>query len=789
MKGETAIGRECAHCHQPINEVVYNEDQSKAYCCYGCSIVDQLLNEKQKISGPDAETLKKFSWLDAPKVRTAILDFEDNGYARVKLHLPAIHCSSCIYLLENLPQVEEAIQDVKVRFAQKQAMISFRSENYALSQLAALLHFIGYPADFHTSTKKSRKGNHRLLIQLGVAGFFFGNTMLLALPEYLDNSLAADPELQQFFRYLMLGFSLPVLGFSARDYFTNALKSLRAGALSIDLPIALGITVLFIRSAFEVLSGTGAGYFDSLNGLVFFLLAGKWYQQKTYRNFAFDRDLKSFLPLAAQRINGDTETPVSIDELEEGDEILVRQGEVLPTDAILLADSLQVDYSYLTGESIPVQKKRGELIYAGARIVGGACRFEVNKKADHSYLSTLWGSDSFKDVSHKNISRLTDKISQYFTPAIIAIAILAAVGWSFVDNAKAVTVFTAVLIVACPCALALAEPFASGSMMRAFGRFGFFLKNSEVLNRLAAVQHLVFDKTGTLTLQDNIRVNWVGDPLSFQDKLAAAALAKNAQHPLANPLLNYLKIEDFPRLTSDDFREATGEGVEASIEGKNFTLAKAAYLGLEKDDAQTTSVYFAKDGKVLGYFAFFQQTRKDTPEVLNNLSESYQVSLLSGDNPAEEKRFARLLGPSAKLKFNHSPHQKLAYLQGLQGSGQSVLMLGDGLNDAGALQQSNVGISLCEENVNFFPASDALLTAKSFGRLPRFLELSRYNQKVIYRAFAISFIYNLGGLSFAVAGVLSPLICAILMPVSSITVVIYTTLANQRKVRKAIKTS
>lgn len=779
MKDEISTSLECSHCHQPIIEAIEGENSAKVYCCYGCKVVDELLTEKKSIIEPGSTILKKYAYLDEPRIRTSLLNFEEDNFARASIHLPAIHCSSCIYLLESLPEVEEGILEVKVQFARKQADISFRSDKIRFSQVAALLDYIGYPPDFQTKLSTQKKKRNILLIQLGVAGFFFGNTMLLALPDYLDSSLAADADIQQFFRYLMMLFSLPVVIFSGRDYFINSIKSLRAGILSIDLPIALGITAIFLRSAFEVFSGIGPGYFDSLTGLIFFLLIGKWYQQKTYENFTFDRDLRSFLPLAANLISGDGhEKPVALDDLKEGDIILVRQGEVLPADARLLSDTSLVDYSYITGEAIPVEKKHGESVYAGARIKGAAVRFEITSTADHSYLSSIWARDSFKNHSHKAGKSFTDRISQRFTPAIILIALVAAIAWSFYDTSKAVTVFTAVLIVACPCALALAEPFATGSMMRIFGKNGFFLKSAQVLTRLQEITHLVFDKTGTLTRQDAIRVNWHGDELSFDETLAIASIAKNAQHPLARPLSDFLKVNDLDAQKALHFTEASGEGVSANISRDQYRLGKAAFIGLE-DRANTTSVYVEKNGKVLGYFSFYQQTRQATTRVVHSLQEQYPVSLLSGDNEGEKNRFTKIFGPGADLQFNQSPHQKLEYLLTLQRQNKKVLMLGDGLNDAGALQQSEVGISLCEKNVNFFPASDALLQADSFNKLDKFLALAHINKKVVRQAFRVSLAYNIAGLSFAVAGVLSPLVCAILMPISSVTVVIFTTLTNR----------
>ncbi len=771
---------ECAHCHQPLTERIYGDNPKIIYCCYGCKVVDELLAGKGRIISHSHLNIAKYAFLDEPKIRKAQFTFEDGHHCSVNLRLPQIHCSSCIYLLENLPEIEEGILEVKVHFPKKQAHISFRSDIVQLSQVATLLDYIGYPPDFQTKAGQEKKQRNMLLIQLGVAGFFFGNTMLLALPEYLHASDGTDAGLRQFFRYLMMAFSLPVVAFSGKDYFINAAKSLRAGVLSIDLPIALGVAVLFLRSAYEVISGLGPGYFDSLTGLLFFLLIGKWYQQKTYENFTFDRDFRSFIPLAANLVlkNGN-EKSISVDDLAEGDTIVVRQGEILPADAILESARAQVDYSYITGESIPLTKKRGEKIFAGARLQGGAVQLRLTSTVDQSYLSSLWSKDVFVENSRKKSRGFTDKLSRYFTPLIILVAVASAVVWSFIDVSKAVTVFTAVLIVACPCALALAEPFASGSMMRRFGQNGFYLKNADVLNRLAKINHIVFDKTGTLTQQEAIRVDWNGKPLRDTEKLAIASVAKNAQHPLAKPLLEFLQIHQADASEAVNFIEASGQGVTAEFNGEYYRMGKASFVGLEKDKSQATSVYVEKNGGMLGYFCFHQQVRKELKAVLTSLGDDFKLSLLSGDNDAEYHRFQQIFGRRASLQFNQSPHQKLRYMENLQSSGEKVLMIGDGLNDAGALQQSEVGISLCEKNVNFFPASDALLIADSFGKLGEFIRLSHRNRKVIYYAFGLSLLYNLVGIGFAVTGVLSPLVCAILMPVSSVSVVIFTTLANR----------
>jgi Cu+-exporting ATPase len=776
---------ECAHCQQAILEIVPGEGD-KVYCCYGCKVVDELMGTSKNLLELPEKSLRSYAYLDEEKIKNQLCHFREGSINAIKIHLPAIHCSSCIYLLENLNEVAPGISDVQVHFPKKEASIQFSEDDIKLSEVATLLEFIGYKPDFISHLGKGKKSKNRLLIQLGIAGFFFGNTMLLALPEYLDDSLINDADLQRFFRYLMMAFSLPVVFFSARDYFVSAFKSLRAGALSIDLPIAMGITVLFLRSSYEVISSLGSGYFDSLTGLVFFLLIGKWYQQMTYQNFSFDRDLRSFLPLAANILLDDgQEKPIVIDDLKKGDRLILRQGEVLSADGILISEKAEIDYSYLSGESLPVQKLKGDKIFAGAKIAGQAIQVEVHSTVEHSYLSSLWAKDAFADASKKKSLAFSDRISQYFTPAILLIALIAALIWSQQDFSKAILVFTSVLIVACPCALALAEPFAAGSMMRWFGKYGFFIKNATVLNRLQSINTVVFDKTGTLTLPNSIQVNWHGDELSFEEKWAVAALALNAQHPLAQPLLHFLDQKKADSTQVLSFEEVSGEGVAARVRGSYYRLGKASFLNLS-DQAGTTAVYVERDAVVRGYFSFFQKERPGLSEGIESLAPYYNLAVLSGDNDAERERFEVIFKERAALYFQHSPHDKLDRLKEIQQKGEKVLMLGDGLNDAGALQQSEVGVSLCEKDVNFFPASDALLQSQAFPLLASFLALSHSYRKIVNWAFVISLAYNFIGVAVAVAGLLSPLLAAVLMPISSVTVVLFTTLRSGFMAKKKL---
>ena len=750
-------------------------------------MVYELLDENADFKDQIKEAQKvAYAYLDHPEIKDKLLEFKNDSIEKIRIHLPQIHCSSCIFLLENLSELNPGILQVTVAFSQRNAEILYQSDQISLAELAALLDHIGYKPDFTFFDKEQpKKQKHKILFQLGVAGFFFGNTMLLALPEYLHANISLNYGLIRFFHFLMMAFSIPVLTYSAKDYFINSYQSLRAGILSIDLPIVIGISALFIRSVYEILTQTGSGYFDSLNGLIFFLLLGKWYQQKTYENFAFDRDYRSFLPLATTLINNSEESPIPIDQLQIDDHILIRAGEVIPSDGKLVSPATQIDYSYITGESIPVEKLENDALYAGGKIVGKPAELVVTSTSDKSYLSSLWAREDFKEEKSKEKS-FTDKISQYFTPSILSIALLGALVWSFIDSSKSILVFTAVLIVACPCALALAEPFTSGSTMRWFGRFGFFLKNTTVLNKLAAIDQVIFDKTGTLTQQSNVQLKWNGTILKPEDLNALYSGAKSAQHPLARSLQSSIPVDQIKEVYLKGFVEYPGEGIQFETQNSLYRIGKASFIGCE-NLYQGTAIYISKDGALLGSFSFYHQIRQQLPELISKLENQFELAVLSGDNESEKKRFTELFGDKAAMHFNQSPSDKLDFIRSQKQEKKKSLMVGDGLNDAGALQQSHVGISLCEENVHFFPASDALLKASSFNQLSKFLQLSKTNTKIVKRAFAISLIYNLLGLSFALSGILSPLICAILMPISSATVVIYTTLTARKNCVKALK--
>ena len=787
----------CFHCGLDCgkNPVVFDD---KCFCCNGCKTVYEILNQNELSCYYDLEQSPghipkeiegKYAYLDNEEIARQILEFDDGNIAVVELFIPSIHCSACIWVLEHLENLNPDIVSSQVNFPNKTVRINYKSQKTSLRKVVELLTSIAYEPyiSLEDADKSAKKVDKTLIYQLGYAAFAFGNVMLLALPEYFEKDEFWLDEYKYMFRIMMLVLSIPVVFYSAKDYFITAFKGLKKGILSVDVPIALGISVLFLRSTFDVLIDQGQVFFDSLTGLVFFLLLGKFFQKKTYNFLSFERDYKSYFPIAVTRVTKEGEDNIPVQDVVEGDRLLIRNGELIPVDGILIHGDALLDYSFVTGESVPVYKVNGEKVFAGGKQTGGAIEIDVINKISESYLTELWSNDIFNRSSEeKNIKSLTDKVSKYFTIIILSIAILAAIYWILMDSTKVVEVFTAVLIVACPCALALSAPFALGNMLRIFGYKKFYLKNDTVIENINKIDHIIFDKTGTITLNESHDMVYEGEALTPDEQRAVKTLIRSSNHPLSRALNNHIKAEPY-NTPLRDFVEDTGKGLSAKINGDHLLLGSAKYVGVETNFIQRTRVYVKINGVLKGYFYTVNRYRNDVQNVFENLSKTSKISVLSGDNEGEKEYLTQLLPNANAIKFNQSPQDKLDFVKSLQDQGQHVMMVGDGLNDAGALAQSDVGIAI-SENINVFsPACDAIMDAKLFDKLPQFLKLSRQTINIVKLSFFFSFLYNVIGLYFAITAQLTPIVAAILMPLSSISIVVFVTLLTNYQARRVFK--
>ncbi|BDD11357.1 ATPase [Fulvitalea axinellae] len=798
-KPDTMPKTTCYHCGDNCEEERLHFD-NKDFCCQGCKTVYEILNENgldnyYALSDQPGLAMRKksdseaFAFLDNEEIKRRLVDFSSEDLVRVTFYLPAVHCSSCIWLLENLYRLRPGIRQSRVNFVKRKATFAFHPSEISLRELAEVLDALGYPPYIsleEDGKKKRKKANRSQYLKIGVAGFAFGNIMLLSLPEYFGfEGLSDDDFYRQFFSYANILLSLPVIFYCASDYFKSALQGLKERYINIDVPIALGILTLFSRSMYEVFVGGGPGYFDSLAGLLFFLLVGKWFQGVSYDSLSFERDYKSYFPLAVNRIGEDGEKEVvPVADLAVGDKIVIRNGEIIPSDSELISDRAHVNYSFVTGEADPVTLEKGAYIYAGGRQEGQSVTVKVKKPVSRSYLTELWNQEAFKKSDASSREQLINVISKYFTLAVLLIAGSTAAYWMLEDPSKTVGAFTAVLIVACPCALALAAPFALGTAQQILGREKVYLKNPAVAERLSAITDVVFDKTGTLTHAGESEVEFEGETLTQESRDALLAMTQHSTHPLSRKVFKFLG--ENPKATAEDFKEIEGKGLEANVGGKLYRLGSAKFVGAKKDNENEllrTQVYVSEDGQVLGRFVMSNRYRSGLETLLSDLGKRVNVHVLSGDNESERERLEKIFPQGSEMRFDQSPHDKLEFIKELKSRGGNVMMLGDGLNDAGALKQSDVGVAVTEEVGAFTPSCDAIMQADSLARLGVYLRFSKAVRRVILAGFVVSFLYNIVGLSFAVSGALTPVLSAILMPVSSVTVVAFSTLMSHLTAR------
>jgi len=787
--------KKCFHCGTDCDDDNFVIDE-KSFCCNGCKTVYEILNQNelncyydlQNSPGTIPKEIEgKYDYLDNKDISSSIMEFEDGETSVVNFYIPSIHCSSCIWVLENLHKLNNGVITSLVNFPKKEARITFKNSQISIRKLVELITSIGYEPYISLDNAETSKSkiNRKLIYQVAIAGFAFGNIMVLSFPEYFQMDEYWLNRYKPFFRGLMFLFSIPVVFYSAKDYFISAYKGLKYSILNIDVPISLGILVLFLRSTYDILTQTGQGYFDSLTGLVFFLLLGKVFQQKTYSFLSFERDYKSYFPIAITKIKRDkTKVNIAVHKIEKGDRLLIRNEEIIPVDGILLNGNALIDYSFVTGESLAVIKQSGDKIFAGGKQTKGAIEMEVLQTVKKSLLTQLWSNDIFQKENNKNIKSLTDSISKYFTIIILSIAALAGIYWFFIDKIIAFQVVSAVLIIACPCALALAAPFALGNMIRIFGKEKFYLKNTNVIEAITKIDTLVFDKTGTITSNRDSEIHYEGEPLNESELVFIKSVLRSSNHPLSRILYDSLEVNE--DLVINDFNEILGKGIRGEINNNIIKLGSASFVGSDDNKSNLTSIYIKINDTVKGKYIFQNTYRKGLKNVFEILKKKYTISILSGDNEGEKETLTNILPDGSPILFNQKPKDKLDIIKNAQQNNHKVMMFGDGLNDAGALAQSNVGIAI-SENINVFsPACDGILDAENFNKLPLFIALSNKTIGIIKISFVISFLYNIVGMYFAITGNLSPIVAAILMPISSISVVLFVTLSTNFIAKKLL---
>ena len=776
----------CRHCGDACGHDA-RVTGNGTFCCAGCESVFDVIAasglkafyacdvapgvSQRKFRGPD----DRFASLDDPATARRLVCEMGGARAVVTFHVPAIHCSSCLWLLEQLWRFDAAILRSEVDLARRTVFVEFNRTRTTLRAVAEVLASLGYEPSITAEGIEGHTapGRRDLYLRIGVAGFAFGNVMLFSIPRYA-NGAPLEPAFQRLFDALNILFSIPVLLYSASPYFRAALAAIRARTVTLEVPVALGLVVLYARSVVDISMGWGEGFLDSFSGLVFFLLIGRLFQQKAFDSIAFDRTARSFFPLSVRVERDGSLHMTPLEDIRVGDVMVVRSSEVVPADAVLADAAGVVDYAFVTGEAVPAAVWRGASIQAGGRVIGQALRLVATREVSHSRLAELWNHPVFAKPKLDRLTGITSAFGFWFVVGAVGLAAAGAVAW-WPDARAAAQVATAVLIIACPCALTLAAPITLGTGMGLLGRVGCYVKSTAVALELGRVDAIVFDKTGTLTTAvSDASVSFVG--LDERDWQRVRRLAAESVHPVSRALAGREPIFG----VASDVVETPGAGISGKVDGHRVAMGTAAFIehetGYRRCAAIAPSATWASVDGALGRMRLASACRDGMEASLDELGRLHgatqahdQLWLLSGDDDVEASRWRPWFGD--RMFFRQSPEDKLSFVRALQADGRRVLMVGDGLNDAGALAAADVGIAVSDDSACLVPACDAVIRGDRLHALPRFLRYARLARRVIVLCFAISIVYNVLGVGLALAGKLTPLATAILMPVSSLTIV------------------
>ena len=790
MSNEVVV---CYHCGARTKHVIVFE--SLDFCCNGCLSVYQILEKNNlcqyynfnETPGQTIENIEnidsKFVFLDDENVLQKIYTFKQGTQAHIAFYLPQVHCSSCLYLLENLYKLHFGVNSAKLNFSKKELIVAFDTDVTSARKIANVLTKLGYEPYFSLSDIggkliKPKLSNTRLL-RLGVSGFCFGNIMLLSFPEYFSWGVTDVDGLKPFFQFVILVLIVPVMTFSAVEFYKLAWGGLKEKYLNIDLPIVIAMFIAFGRSLYEVISHTGPGYFDSLSGIVFFMLLGRMLQDKTYQKITFDRDYTSYFPISATVFKQGKEFSVQLPDVEVNDELIIHDQEIIPVDGLLAEGEACIDYSFVTGESDPVKLNAGSWVYAGGRQLGSSVRVLAQKTVSQSYLVSLWNQQQ-KDggESTQLESNYIQKASQYFTLGLFTLATLAAIYWGYTDSSKIWNAVTAVLLVACPCALLLCVTFTHGHFLSLLAKNGFYLKGPMSLDKMNTIKHIVFDKTGTLTQSKYPSIIYEGQKLTSDELDLVAAIANESIHPHARQISKFL---DRVKLGVAEAMNFPGQGIKGIIGNHVVELGSKEFLQIENqlEVTEKGSLICVKiDGKFKGYFLLKSALRPNLMLLMQELESQFKLTVLSGDNNSEKSLLKGVFPNNTNMIFNQKPLDKRDFVATLESADCATMMVGDGLNDAGALMSSSFGLAITDDVSYFSPGSDAILLGDQLPQLGAFFKMSQKMRKIIWWSFAISIAYNVVGLFFAVRAELNPMIAAILMPASSITIVLFTWIAS-----------
>ena len=786
----------CAHCGLPVPEGLLDEHAERQFCCSGCHTAFGILHTHgldsyyafaERREAPVRASGRSYDEFDHPAFANLYVTALPNGLSRTELYLEGVHCASCVWLVERVPLLVPGVLRAELDVRRSLAVIEWDLTTVPLSRIAQSLDTLGYPPHPFRGVARAdmrKREDRAMLVRIGIAGAIAINVMLAALALYAGELNTMDASFTRFFRWVSLAITVPAFIWPGRVFFTGAWASLRTRSLHMDLPIAIALAAGFVRGAMNTVTDSGPIYFDGLALLIFALLVGRFLQQRGQR-MAVDaaEELHAIAPSTARIVENDVVRDIPSEALLPGMLVDVRAGESFPADGIVMHGHSSVNAALLTGESRPTSVSVGQMVYAGTLNVESPLRVQVEHSGETSRIAKLMRQVEESAKRRAPIVQTANRMAGIFTAVVLIAAATTFVIKAQRSPAHALDDAIALLIVTCPCALALATPLAITVAVGRAARRGMLIKGGDALELLATPGILVLDKTGTITEGRTALAAWHGPDWV---KPLVLALEDGSSHPLADGFRR--AWSGLPRATVSASRHITGGGLEGTVDGHAVRIGSPQFVResmvsidpslafvINDRDRTLTPVHIAIDGVLVAVAGLGDRVRDDALESLQQLrGRGWRTVMLSGDTQDVVASVGRALAFEAQDSIGAvSPEDKLAFVERLKASsGRTVVMVGDGVNDAAAIAAADVGIGVHGGAEACLATADIYLTRPGLGALVELTEGARDTLRVIRRNIALSIGYNLIGASLAMFGVLTPLIAAILMPTSSITVVL-----------------
>ncbi|MCI2965358.1 MULTISPECIES: heavy metal translocating P-type ATPase [Shewanella] len=783
----------CFHCQEPVltgqQFVTRINDRDELMCCPGCQAVSQAIvdagllsyykfrtepGSKQNALVPEA--LTQFSAYDLPEVQQDFVHSEDNVES-VSLSIDGITCAACAWLIEHKVKQLTGVSQVLVNSTTQRAMISWDKRTVKLSDILGQISRIGYqaaPYQVDEQELNNKLNSRKFLLRLGLAGFATMQVMMFALALYTGYFTDLDVQYRDYFRWVSMIFATPVVLYSAQPFYFSAIRTLLSGKLNMDVSVSIAIGGAYVASCFATVNGTGEVYFESVSMFTFFLLLGRYFEQKARQKASVSSsNLHKLVPLTAHLVNDNGQEEIPAKKLRLNDVILVKPGEMVAADGVVIEGHTSINEAMLTGEQMPIEKTVASQVYAGTINVDQPIKVSVTALGQDQLVAEIIRLQELASNTKPAIALLADKLSRYFSGTILTIATITYLVWHQISPEDAFWVTLSVLVATCPCALALATPTAVTCATAIFTRLGIITRKAGVFEKLPLIKHVVFDKTGTLTCGTLSigQTQCMADLTKTQALAIAAALETGSRHPIAAAFAVFADNA----LVTEEVHHEVGFGVRGRIDGTDYLIGNAVFTGTSIDSRDPTQkIWLARSAnnqlEVLASFEIQDNIRQDSKATVEMLKlQGCRISIASGDSSGHVHQLAKELGID-DVHSGLTPADKLALVTRLQ-QHTRVAMFGDGINDAPVLAGADLSVAMGSGSAIAKNSADLILLGDHLSRFTQAVSVAKLTTQIIRQNLAWALGYNALILPLAVTGHVAPYIAAIGMSASSLIVV------------------